>query len=47
MDLSKLRFCDSGGLNALVRARHHAREAGTELHLLNPPTPMAFLLRSA
>ncbi|MDQ0306720.1 anti-anti-sigma factor [Kitasatospora herbaricolor] len=44
MDLSELRFCDSGGLNALVRAHHHARAAGTELHLLNPTTPVAFLL---
>ncbi|WP_329493586.1 STAS domain-containing protein [Kitasatospora herbaricolor] len=44
MDLSKLRFCDSGGLNALVRAHHHARGAGTELHLLHPTTPVAFLL---
>ncbi|GHH79381.1 hypothetical protein GCM10018781_57300 [Kitasatospora indigofera] len=44
MDLSELRFCDSGGLNALVRAHRHAREAGTELHLLNPTTPVAFLL---
>ncbi|MFC9331686.1 STAS domain-containing protein [Kitasatospora sp. NPDC057015] len=45
MDLSRLRFCDSGGLNALIRAHRNAREAGTELHLLNPTAPVAFLLR--
>ncbi|MFF2073285.1 STAS domain-containing protein [Kitasatospora sp. NPDC058162] len=36
VDMSRVAFCDSGGLNALIRARLQAREAGAELHLLCP-----------
>ncbi|MFD9127147.1 STAS domain-containing protein [Kitasatospora sp. NPDC059571] len=45
LDISWLTFCDSGGLNTLIRAHLHARDAGTRLHLLNPTAPVTALLR--
>ncbi|MFD5086060.1 STAS domain-containing protein [Kitasatospora sp. NPDC058406] len=42
---SRVAFCDSSGLNALIRAYQKAREAGTELRLLSPTAPVAALLR--
>ncbi|MFF7178331.1 anti-sigma factor antagonist [Streptomyces sp. NPDC008121] len=38
MDLSRLAFMDSSGLNVLIRAARDAREAGGDLHLV-APTP--------
>ncbi len=43
--MSQVAFCDSGGLNALIRAHLKARETGTGLHLLNPTGPVSALLR--
>ncbi|MFD9591241.1 STAS domain-containing protein [Kitasatospora sp. NPDC059973] len=45
VDMSRVAFCDSGGLNALIRAHLRAREAGSELHLMRPTAPVAALLR--
>ncbi|MFJ6141124.1 STAS domain-containing protein [Kitasatospora sp. NPDC092286] len=45
IDMSRVAFCDSCGLNALIRAHLKARETGMELHLLNPTGPVAALLR--
>ncbi|WP_371478872.1 STAS domain-containing protein [Kitasatospora sp. NBC_00315] len=38
LDMSRVRFCDSGGLNALLRARLRVEEAGGVLHV---PAPTA------
>lgn len=35
VDLSHLRFCDSLGLNGLVRARNRCRELGGQLQVVN------------
>lgn len=45
VDMSRVAFCDSGGLSALIRAHLRAREAGAQLHLLRPTEPVAALLR--
>ncbi|MEE1824204.1 STAS domain-containing protein [Streptomyces sp. BE20] len=45
VDMSRVAFCDSSGLNALIRAYQKAREAGMELRLLSPTAPVAALLR--
>ncbi|WP_327280953.1 STAS domain-containing protein [Streptomyces sp. NBC_01205] len=36
VDVSELSFCDSAGLNALIRARHTADEHGKQLSLRAP-----------
>ena len=36
LDMSAVRFCDSGGLNALLRARLRVEEAGGVLQVLAP-----------
>ncbi|MFJ8668809.1 STAS domain-containing protein [Streptomyces sp. NPDC093600] len=38
LDLSRLGFMDSSGLNILIRAARDARESGGDLHLV-APTP--------
>ncbi|MGW0469173.1 STAS domain-containing protein [Streptomyces sp. NPDC003027] len=38
LDLSRLAFMDSSGLNVLIRAARDARESGGDLHLV-APTP--------
>lgn len=37
MDMSKVRFCDSTGLSALIGIWHHARQAGGALGLAAVP----------
>ncbi|MFF3215536.1 STAS domain-containing protein [Streptomyces sp. NPDC002886] len=36
IDLADLSFCDSSGINVLVRARHTATAHGRSISLLNP-----------
>ncbi|MFC8454955.1 STAS domain-containing protein [Kitasatospora sp. NPDC057223] len=43
LDMSGVRFCDSGGLNALLRARLRVEAAGGVLHMLAPTARMAAL----
>lgn len=44
VDCAKLDFCDSSGLNTLLRARRSARESGTELALVGEPGALGRLL---
>lgn len=44
VDCAKLEFCDSSGLNTLLRARRSARETGTELALVGEPGALGRLL---
>ncbi|WP_423834522.1 STAS domain-containing protein [Streptomyces manipurensis] len=44
-DCSRVTFCDSSGLNALIAARLQAVEAGTTLHLANPAPQLQRLLQ--
>ncbi|MGW1643205.1 STAS domain-containing protein [Streptomyces lavendulae] len=43
-DLSEMSFCDSAGLNALIRAHHTAAEYGKRLSLRAPQPQMLRLL---
>ncbi|MDH6544050.1 STAS domain-containing protein [Streptomyces sp. SPB4] len=43
-DLSEMSFCDSAGLNALIRAHHTATEHGKHLSLRAPRPQMRRLL---
>ncbi|MEU6236144.1 STAS domain-containing protein [Kitasatospora sp. NPDC047058] len=43
VDLSGLRFCDSTGLNLLLRARLDAEEAGLSLEVAGPTSAVARL----
>ncbi len=45
VDMSGVTFCDSGGLNVIIRAHLRAREVGTALHLLCPTAQVAALFR--
>ncbi|WP_371476830.1 STAS domain-containing protein [Kitasatospora sp. NBC_00315] len=45
LDLSGVRFCDSGGLNAVIRAHLRSRDAGAVLHVLSPAARVAALFR--
>ncbi|MGI8330513.1 STAS domain-containing protein [Actinomadura scrupuli] len=45
LDLSRLSFCDSSGLSALIGARKRVHAAGGELLLLNPRPRLIELLR--
>ncbi|MFD9029598.1 STAS domain-containing protein [Streptomyces sp. NPDC059567] len=49
VDCEGLRFCDSTGLNVLLRARLHALEAGGRLELagLRPPVARMFEITGA
>ncbi|MFE7582475.1 STAS domain-containing protein [Streptomyces gardneri] len=49
VDCSALEFCDSSGLNALLRARLRAQEAGGRLELagLRPPVDRMFEITGA
>ena len=44
LDCSGLEFCDSRGLNILLRARRAAVEGGTELALVGPQGALARVL---
>ncbi|MFF0553520.1 STAS domain-containing protein [Streptomyces sp. NPDC004311] len=44
-DCSRVTFCDSSGLNALITARLQAVEAGTTLHLANAAPQLQRLLQ--
>ncbi|MFE7093353.1 STAS domain-containing protein [Streptomyces erythrochromogenes] len=44
-DCSRVTFCDSSGLNALIAARLQAVEAGTAIHLANPAPQLQRLLQ--
>ncbi|MGW6612229.1 STAS domain-containing protein [Streptomyces erythrochromogenes] len=44
-DCSRVTFCDSSGLNALIAARLQAVEAGTTIHLANPAPQLQRLLQ--
>lgn len=46
LELSRVRFCDSSGLNALVRGWKRATAVGGELILLNPAPRVADYLRT-
>ncbi|MFD4911119.1 STAS domain-containing protein [Kitasatospora purpeofusca] len=45
VDMSRVVFCDSRGLSALIRAHLRARGAGAQLRLLRPTEPVTALLR--
>lgn len=44
VDLSKVEFCDSSGLGALLHARNATIKAGRVLRLAAPTTQVAYLL---
>ncbi|MFE6912261.1 STAS domain-containing protein [Streptomyces erythrochromogenes] len=44
-DCSRVTFCDSSGLNALIAARLQAVEAGTTIRLANPAPQLQRLLQ--
>ncbi|MFE7187565.1 STAS domain-containing protein [Streptomyces erythrochromogenes] len=44
-DCSRVTFCDSSGLNALIAARLQAVEAGATIHLANPAPQLQRLLQ--
>ncbi|MFE5620530.1 STAS domain-containing protein [Streptomyces virginiae] len=44
-DCSRVTFCDSSGLNALIAARLRAVEAGAAIHLANPAPQLQRLLQ--
>ncbi|MEV7174156.1 STAS domain-containing protein [Streptomyces sp. NPDC093224] len=44
-DCSRVSFCDSSGLNALIAARLQAVEAGTTIHLASPAPQLQRLLQ--
>ncbi|MFF8265613.1 STAS domain-containing protein [Streptomyces virginiae] len=44
-DCSRVTFCDSSGLNALLAARLRAVEAGTAIHLADPAPQLQRLLQ--
>lgn len=44
VDCAELEFCDSSGLNTLLRARRAAKESGTELALIGQPGAIGRLL---
>ncbi|MFJ1568628.1 STAS domain-containing protein [Streptomyces erythrochromogenes] len=44
-DCSRVTFCDSSGLNALVAARLEAAQANASIHLANPAPQLQRLLR--
>jgi anti-sigma B factor antagonist len=44
LDLKGLEFIDSSGLAALVRARHHARQAGFDVLLAAPQQQVSRML---
>ncbi|MEU6033933.1 STAS domain-containing protein [Actinomadura sp. NPDC047616] len=44
LDVSRVAFCDSSGINAFVRLVRRARAAGGQLVLLRPPPRLAELL---
>ncbi|SFF77322.1 anti-sigma B factor antagonist [Actinacidiphila alni] len=45
LDLSGLEFCDSTGLNALLRLQRRAKEAGGSIALVAPSQQVVLLLR--
>ncbi|MGW0605840.1 STAS domain-containing protein [Streptomyces sp. NPDC002644] len=44
LDLTGVTFCDSSGLNTLLRLRRHAQDTGGQLVLAAPPPQMLRLL---
>ncbi|MFJ9945224.1 STAS domain-containing protein [Streptomyces erythrochromogenes] len=44
-DCSRVTFCDSSGLNALIAARLEAVQANASIHLANPAPQLQRLLR--
>ncbi|MFF4579919.1 STAS domain-containing protein [Streptomyces sp. NPDC001389] len=44
-DCSRVTFCDSSGLNALLAARREAARTNAELHLANPAPQLQRLLQ--
>jgi anti-sigma B factor antagonist len=47
VDLSQVRFLDSTGVRALLRARRRASESGAVLEFVNPSPAVARLLAAA
>ncbi|GAA5024675.1 hypothetical protein GCM10025734_83410 [Kitasatospora paranensis] len=45
LDVSGVHFCDSGGLNTLIRTHLRARDAGAVLRLVSPTAQVAGLFR--
>ncbi|MCX5126985.1 STAS domain-containing protein [Streptomyces sp. NBC_00347] len=45
LDLSGLTFCDSGGIDLLLRVDHSCRALGTRLHLRDVPPLVAKSMR--
>ncbi|MER7309604.1 anti-sigma factor antagonist [Streptomyces griseoluteus] len=45
LDLTGVTFCDSSGLNTLIRLRRRAQHSGGELILAAPPPQMMRMLR--
>lgn len=45
VDLSRVTFCDAGGLGVLIAAQHRARRRGVSLVLSNPGPQMVRLLQ--
>lgn len=44
VDLADLAFCDSAGINALVRLRKSCDRAGGRLVVTNPPAQVRYVL---
>ncbi|MFC9463131.1 STAS domain-containing protein [Streptomyces coelicoflavus] len=44
LDMPGVTFCDSSGLNTLIRLHHQAQDAGSRLILAAPPRQMLRLL---
>ncbi len=44
LDLADVAFCDSSGVNALIRAHQRATGAGGAVHLVAPQPPVARVL---
>ncbi|WP_413230048.1 STAS domain-containing protein [Kitasatospora herbaricolor] len=45
LDMAGVRFCDSGGLNAVLRAHLRAQAAGAVLHVVAPTARVMAMLR--
>jgi anti-anti-sigma factor len=45
LDLSRLEFCDSSGITALIAARNHAAAAGADVALAGVPANTLRILR--
>ncbi|WP_371476622.1 STAS domain-containing protein [Kitasatospora sp. NBC_00315] len=45
LDLTGVRFCDSGGLNAVIRAHLRVQGAGAVLHVVHPTARVTALFQ--